>query len=308
MTAEPPRAPTVSAVISSWNKKDDLRENLDALRAQTRKPDEIVLVDNRSGDGTIEMVRSEYPEVRLVVMPNSGYGACETFNIGFSTSKGDLVLILDDDVVLPPEWVEKMVERILAEPETTAIVSCKVVEPGMPDWYKDHPEVNRERYMATFRGCSSIARRAPLEKAGWYEEKLFIYGNERDLTARLLNAGHRVKYCPSIQAFHKTPFGMKTGRRSLYFHVRNLWWFLFRYCALLDIVAFVFRQIFPARRRPPVPLVESVGAIGGWKNVASTKGGVLVLLRATAAAFASLPWCLRRRQVCRAPDFSLPDQ
>lgn len=307
MTAMPGAAPTVSAVISSWNKRDDLRENLDALRKQTRLPDEIVLVDNRSTDGSIEMVRAEYPEVRLVVMPDSSYGACETFNIGFATSRGDFIAILDDDVRLPPDWIERMLARMLEEDETIAILSCKVVEPGMPDSYRNHPEVNRERYMATFRGCSSLARRAPLEKAGFYEERLFIYGNERDLTARLMNRGYRVKYFPSIEAFHKTPFGMKAGKRSLFFHVRNLWWFLFRYCSVAQIASFVFRQAWPFKKKKAV-LVESVGAIGGWKNVVSTKGGVLVLFKATFAAFAALPWCLRRREVCRAPDFSLPDQ
>jgi hypothetical protein len=161
--------------------------------------------------------------------------------------------------------------------------------------------------MATFRGCSSLARREPLAKAGWYEERLFIYGNERDLTARLLNRGYRVKYFPEIEAFHKTPFGMKAGKRSLYFHVRNLWWFLFRYCSFPQIVAFAFRQAWPFKKKKAV-LVESVGAIGGWKNVFSTKGGVFVLAKATFAAFAGLPWCLRRREVCRATDFSLPDQ
>jgi glycosyltransferase involved in cell wall biosynthesis len=81
----PARAP--SAVVSTWNKKDDVRENLRSLPAQTRPFAEIVVVDNASRDGTAEMVAREFPEVRLIVMPHDRYGACETFNIGFASAR-----------------------------------------------------------------------------------------------------------------------------------------------------------------------------------------------------------------------------
>ncbi|MCA8955360.1 MAG: glycosyltransferase, partial [Planctomycetes bacterium] len=70
---------TVSLVISVWNRRQDLRENLAAIRRQTIAPDQIVVVDNDSSDGTPEMVIAEFPEVQLIRMPHSAYGACETF-------------------------------------------------------------------------------------------------------------------------------------------------------------------------------------------------------------------------------------
>jgi len=297
-----------SAVISSWNKKEDVREELDALREQRLPFDEIVLVDNASSDGTADMVRQDYPEVKLVVTPHSRYGACETFNLGFSTARYPLIAILDDDVVLPPDWLEKLVAKFKTEPETTAVLSTKVMEPGTPDWYDRHPEVNRERYMATFRGCGSIARREVLERAGWYDAKFFIYGNERDLTARILNLGYRVKQYPEVTTFHGTPFGMKMGKRSLYFHVRNLWWTLFKYAKWTDIARFWTRMVFKGlRKKSDDAAADSVGSIGAAKNVFATKGGVFVVMKATLHAFLGLGYCLKNREVCRAEDFSLPD-
>ena len=82
------KRPTVSLVISVWNRKDDLRENLRSCLQQTVPADEIVVVDNCSHDGTPEMVRAEFPQVKLVCMPHSAYGACETFNIGFASEIG----------------------------------------------------------------------------------------------------------------------------------------------------------------------------------------------------------------------------
>ncbi len=299
-----------SAVISSWNKIEDVRKNLDALRKQKLPFDEIVLVDNASDDGTAEMVRRDYPEVKLVVMPHSQYGACETFNLGFSTAQYPLVAILDDDVVLPPEWLETLVAKFKAEPETTAILSTKVVEPEMPDWFKDHPEVNREKFMGTFRGCGSLARHEVIEKAGYYDEKFFIYGNERDLTARVLNLGYRVKQVPEVVTFHGTPFGMKMGKRSLYFHVRNLWWFLFKYVPVSQIIGFWFGLVFGGlfkKKKSGDAKSEGVGAIGAAKNVFGTKGGVWIVFKATFHAFLGIGHCLKHRKVCKAEDFSLPD-
>ena len=159
--------PTVSLVISVWNRRDDLRENLAAIRAQTVAADQVIVVDNDSSDGTPEMVAAEFPEVQLIRMPHSDYGACETFNVGFSSATGDFVGILDDDVVLPATFVEHMVQKFAEEPATTAILSPKVVEPEMPDWYLSSEALHRERYLATFRGCGSMARAAALREARW---------------------------------------------------------------------------------------------------------------------------------------------
>src|SRR5690606_32147831 len=213
----------VTCVISTWNKCDDVRENLLALGRQTRPPAEIVVVDNASRDGTQEMIRREFPHVKLLVTAHDRVGACETFNMGFEAATQPLTAIMDDDVVAPPDWLEKLVTRLEREPETTAMVSSKVVEPGMPDEFLSSPTVNRERYMATFRGCGTLARTDVLRRAGLYDEVFFIYGNERDLATRVLNLGYRILQYPPAEIFHKTPFGLKPVKRSLYYHVRNFW-------------------------------------------------------------------------------------
>ncbi len=302
--------PTVSLVISVWNRVADLRDNLRAIDAQTVRADEVIVVDNASHDGTPEMVVAEFPHVHLIRMPHSRYGACETFNVGFASARGELVGILDDDVVLPPSFVEAMVAKFAQEPETTAILSPKVREPEMPDWYLDSPQVNQERYLPTFRGCGSMARADAIRKAGWYDIRFFIFGNERDLTTRLLNLGYRVKMVPSIEVFHKAPFGMRHGKRSLYYHVRNFWLYAFKYVPWSQVLAFPFRfaakGLGGKKRGAGGEVADAVGTIGLFANVRSVRFGWWVCVKATLAALGSLPYCLRRRQVCRHPDFELP--
>jgi LmbE family N-acetylglucosaminyl deacetylase/GT2 family glycosyltransferase len=303
--------PKATAVLSAWNKREELRANLNGLRAQTRPFDRVIVVDNCSSDGTADMVRSQFPEVDLIVMPHSRYGACETFNIGFAQSTTPLTAILDDDIVMPPQWLELATKRLLAEPPTTAIVSTKVVEPGMPDSYRQNPTVNRERYMSTFRGCASLARTSALREAGYYDERLFIYGNERDLTCRLMNLGYRVLQYPGVETFHRTPFGIKLGKRSLYYHSRNVWLTMLKYAPLSDLVRMpwlVLTQVVlrPGSAEQRGEVTDATGTIGIGRALRETPGGVWIVAKAAFSVLANLPYCLRRRAPVRSADFELP--
>ena len=240
-------------------------------------------------------------------MPNASYGACETFNIGFSTASSDYVAILDDDVVLPDDWVEKMLDKARSEPETTAFISSKVVEPGMPDWYLANERVNSERYMATFRGCATLARRDVLKAAGYYDARFFIYGNERDLSCRVLNLGYRILQYPAVAVRHGTPFGMKRGARSLYYHIRNLWMYLFKNVAWHQILGlFLVQAAQTIGLKKKSFTSDAVGTIGVFETIRETKRGWWVVVKATFSAFANFRYCMKHRKVCKAPDFSLP--
>lgn len=302
---------TVTAVISAWNKFKDVRANLLGIRAQVRPFDDVVVVDNCSNDGTALMIRADFPEVRLVVMPNSAYGACETFNVGFSTALTEYISILDDDVVLTPWWLDRSLAKMAQEPETTAVVSTKVVEPGMPDSYRDSEAVNAERYMSTFRGCASLARKKAIDEAGGYDERLFIYGNERDLTCRLLNLGYRVLQYPGAETFHRTPFGVQMGKRSLFFHARNAFLGMIKYAPLKDLVRLPFLAVTKVLFRGGASesageVTDAVGTIGIGKSVRETKGSWWILTKAAASVVYNIPYCLRRREPVKAPDFELP--
>lgn len=300
-----------TAVISTWNKASDVCANLDALRAQLRPFTDIVVVDNGSSDATARTIRERYPEVRLVVMPHSAYGACETFNIGFASVVTDLTAILDDDVVLPADWLEKTAARLEREPATTAIVSSEVEEPGMPAGYLEQEHLRRERYMSTFRGCASLARSEAIRRAGYYDERLFIYGNERDLTCRLLNLGFRVLQFPSARAFHKTPFGIKMGKRSLYYHARNAWLTQLKYAPMSELLRLpwlvVTKVLLRGERRERTGEVsDATGTIGIGKSVRQTPGALWVLVKASVSVLANVPYCWKHRAPCRAADFELP--
>ena len=307
----------ITAVISAWNRKQAVAANVAALKAGSRVPDQIVVVDNASTDGTAEMLRREHPDVDLAVMAHDRCGACETFNIGFKLARGDAVAIMDDDVEATEDWLARLEEHLLSEPETTAMISSRIVEPGMPEAYT-RAEIERGPYYAsTFRGCGTLARRSVLERAGFYDERFFIYGNERDLAARVLALGYRIKQVPDAVIHHATPFGMKAGQRSLYYHVRNFWLYAFKNCLWRDVLRIALGMARKARGGGTAVRsdatgsldeseLEATGTMGLAQSLEETPGAKGIVVKATLNALLNLPYCLARRDPVRAPDFRLP--
>ena len=308
----------ISAVISTWNKKDAVLANVAALRAGSRPPDEIVVVDNASGDGTAAALRAAWPDVVVVEMPHDRKGACETFNIGFRAATGDAIAIMDDDVVATRDWLAGLERILVAEPASTVLVSSRIIEPGMPERYQAAEVARGPYYASTFRGCGSLVRAEALHAAGGYDERFFIYGNERDLAARLLARGGRILQHPGPVIHHATPFGMKAGKRSLYFHVRNFWLYAFKNCSWPDVgraaLAMARKGLGGGGRRVHAEAtggeaeaeLEATGTMGLGQALKETPGAWWIVTKASLNALANLPYCLRHRQVVRAPDFRLP--
>jgi GT2 family glycosyltransferase len=164
--------------------------------------------------------------------------------------------------------------------------------------------------MSTFRGCASLARSEAIRAAGYYDERLFIYGNERDLTCRLLNLGYRVLQYPGVEVFHRTPFGIKPGKRSLYYHARNAWLSMLKYAPLKDLLRMpfvVFKVIFrSAAHEAQGEVTDATGTIGIGRAVRETPGAPWIIAKAGFSVLLNVPYCLRNRQPVSAPDFELP--
>jgi len=229
----------ISAVIPSWNRKVELEECLNSVLRQTLKVSEIIVVDNNSSDGSIKMIRQKFPQVKLIVLPDFDYGACEALNIGFSTAQHEYIAILDDDVVLPDYWIEKILSKFITEPDSTAMISTKVIEPGMPKSYLESESTNTEKYIGTFVGCGSVIKKMVLDKVGYYDKKFFIHVNERDLAARILNLNYKIKHYPVVETYHKKPFGIHFSKRSLFYHIRNYIWCIIKNYPLDEILKMV---------------------------------------------------------------------
>jgi len=131
------------------------------------------------------------------------------------------------------------------------------------------------------------------------------------LTCRLLNLGYRVLQYPGAEVFHKTPFGIKPGPRSLYFHARNAWLTMLKYAPLEDLLRLpllVLGQVVlrGSKTEAEGRVTDAVGTIGIGASLRATPGALGIVCKAAASVLWNLPYCLKHREPVRAEDFELP--
>lgn len=217
-----PRTDCASAVIPNWNGRDLLERYLPPLvRAMQGHPDnEIIVVDNGSTDGSAEFVRSQFPEVRLLALPeNLGFGAGS--NAGFRAAKNDIVVLLNSDMRVAEDFLAPLLEGF-AHPDVFA-VSCQIFfsDPGKrreetgltQGWWshgmlrvrhRDDARVDR-LFPCFYGGGGSCAfdRRKFLELGGFDELLRPFYLEDTDLGYRAWKRGWRVMYQPASHVWHE---------------------------------------------------------------------------------------------------------
>jgi GT2 family glycosyltransferase len=228
-----PRAYDVSVVIVSFNTRDVLRECLDTvaresagLRVQT------IVVDNGSRDGSIEMLRADFPDVELIVSPeNLGFGRAN--NLAFEKTRGRYIVMLNSDAFLTPHALRLSVEHMDANPRAglggarlvgrdgswqpsarrfPTLTTDLFVYSGLADRYAQSRILGG--YNRTWAdpleaaqvdwvpGAYSILRPEALAAAGPFDPRFFLYYEEVDLCRRIRAAGYTVWYWPDIVVVH----------------------------------------------------------------------------------------------------------
>jgi glycosyltransferase involved in cell wall biosynthesis len=110
------RRPTISAAIRAYNAEEHIGETLTAILSQTLPPDEVVVIDDGSTDGTPAELERFRDEVRIVRQANGGYAGA--FNRSFEEARGDYVANCDADDVWEPDKLERQLDALLVHPET----------------------------------------------------------------------------------------------------------------------------------------------------------------------------------------------
>lgn len=215
MNASPPRA---SVVIPTWNGREMLRAALGSLRAQTFRDFETVVVDNGSGDGTVEMLRAEFPEVVVVGFPeNRGFAVA--VNAGMRAARGTCVALLNNDAEADPGWLAALVAALDARPEVGAVASKMVTfrDPAIVDsaggamglfaydigrGESDGPPFAQGREILCACGGACAFRREVLDTVGDLDEAFFAWFEDVELGIRAQLAGFRCWFEPAARVRH----------------------------------------------------------------------------------------------------------
>lgn len=155
---------------------------------------EFIVVDNASSDGTADMLRRDFPQIRVIENANVGAAG---WTRGFEAGRGDYFLVLDDDCYLRGDALIRAVDA--AEARDADLVSFRVTSSQDPDFeFASHYPVG----LLSFWGCAALVSRRAVERLGGYDPNIFIWGNELDFTIRLLDARLRHLFLAEVVAIH----------------------------------------------------------------------------------------------------------
>ncbi|MBI5638037.1 MAG: glycosyltransferase family 2 protein [Nitrospinae bacterium] len=263
---------TVSVVILTWNRRDDLRFTLERLKLENHAPLEVIVVDNNSTDGTAAMMAAGFPQFRY--LPQSENLGIAGYNIGFKAAAGEYIVVLDSDSYPARDAITRMAAIFERHPEAGIVAFDVHAATGVEEEPVSGAAV-AEVY--GYHGAGAGIRRAVFEKAGYWWEPFFLYFNEMDHALRALREGFAILHSPAVRAYHKSsPVGRPSGRGAFYY-TRNAFWIVWRHYPLWAMCMATAYLIY--------------NAIGEtfWQ-------GTTVYLRAMAAAFGGAGAALRERR------------
>jgi GT2 family glycosyltransferase len=235
--------PKVAVIILAYNGCELTCACLDSLRASTYSQREIWVVDNASTDGTAEAVRSAYPEVRWVALPdNRGYVGGNNAGIQAASAAGaDLFFLVNNDTLLDPACLAELVQAQQRHPRAGLLGPMVYTwdQPplissagGQVDWrHADavniglgEPDQGQfpERVVDFINGCGLMVTRQVVDQVGLLDERFFLYWEETDWAARVRQAGLECWFVPAAKMRHKAPIRVPAfNPTTLYYVTRN---------------------------------------------------------------------------------------
>ena len=285
-------------IVCTYNNLDRIEATLAAIEAQTLPSTTCTVVDNRSTDGTPDLVRQRFPQVRVITKTvNSGPAGSR--NIGAAAGRAPYIVFVDSDVVLPPDWAERQIAFLRARPN--AGIACgKLLFSARRDTIQSaYGAINRiavgwdggtgvpadglaqERRCIWTTTAALIVRREVMERIGGFDEVMFAYHEDLDFGWRASIAGYDVVYNPDARALHDL-HGTMNGRTmgsGITFHL----------CKNRLRAALVNYETASAIRYVPVYLALTM--------LDMLRGEAYVKAKALAWNVKHLPGTLRRRRV-----------
>ncbi len=185
--------PLVSFILPSFNREPILKTVLSELLSQRFSfACEILVIDNNSSDGSVNMVQSLFPTVRLISLQEN-LGAISR-NIALHEARGTYVVMLDDDSYPLGRSIETAV-HIFEEADDG--VGCIAFNIRRPDGSYETAGIYRN-----FTGCGVMFRRSIFEVVGYYPAEYLFYVEEYDLSARIWQHGYRVLNFRELEVVH----------------------------------------------------------------------------------------------------------
>jgi GT2 family glycosyltransferase len=279
--------PRIGIVLVNWNSYEDTAVCLRSLAAMTYPNAEIIVVDNGSKDDSLAKLRSEFPSITYIPSKeNTGFTGGNNLGIDHALEAGcDHVLLLNNDTIVLPGFLEPLVERLESNPKIAAASGKIYYAPqtrGGEDkiiWYagcyrkwhmgyhhygveeKDTGKFETAKEIPYASGCLMLLRGSVIRKIGVLSSEYFIYWEEADWCHRARDAGYICMYEPKSVIYHnftsaalgyETAFHMYMQYRNCFIYAKKFYhgFDSFRFWTLYPVYMF-YRWVFDLRAKNP---------------------------------------------------------
>jgi GT2 family glycosyltransferase len=219
----------LSIIFLNYNKLAETRQTVEQLTrlCESKSEIEIIAVDNGSGDGTAEYLKSKEEIKSILLEENIGIAG---YNKGFQQASGQYFLVLDDDS--SPQSMESVANmmKILDDRDDIGIIACHIESPdgtAQSSWHLPKKECFGPSPF--FIGCGFIIRSELFRSINWYPENFFLYQNEIDIAFKVRMKGFKIYYSPDCVVIHRGIPSQRPGWRRVYYPTRNTIWLIQHY-------------------------------------------------------------------------------
>jgi GT2 family glycosyltransferase len=213
--------PEISVIIANWNGKHFLEDCLSALRRQTFRDFETIVVDNGSTDESVEYIRECFPEIRVLALKeNKGFTGGNI--VGYEVARGTLIVLLNNDTEADSEWLQEIYKgslwfrnagsfacKMMYFDERHRIENCgfEMAITGTPTELGrdeiDGPEWSKPRRVFGACGGAVAYRRRMLNDIGFLDPDFFMIYEDVDLSFRAQLSGYDCVYLPQAIVYHR---------------------------------------------------------------------------------------------------------
>ena len=250
----------VTVGIVNYNGMETVGNTLDSVRGLAYEPiKKIIVADDNSTDGSPEFIRENYPEAAIVRLERNT-GSASVRNRILEEAGTDLVFIIDNDITLTPDCLDKLVSVKRKAPGAGVIHPHILDEdnPSEPQPYNGgwihylcafipgrHPDMNAE-YEAfdTVSGAGMLIDKTISDRIGGFDSDYFFNWEDGDFTFRSAISGYPCLNVPQAPVYHKSK---PRGKSRVFYQVRNRWYFIFKMYSFKTILvclpAFIVYEI-----------------------------------------------------------------
>ncbi|MFR9650049.1 MAG: glycosyltransferase family 2 protein [Rikenellaceae bacterium] len=304
----------VAVIILNWNGEHHLLEFLPSVVASTPREVDIIVADNGSTDGSVQMLASNFPEVEIISLDRN-YGFAQGYNLALNSLDYKYFVLLNSDVKVTHDWLPPLIQT-LEEYSDYAAVAPKVLSYQQPTHFEhagaaggfidylgyplcrgrvmgrvesDDGQYNDPRDIFWASGAVFACRAELFKSMGGFDPHFFAHMEEIDLCWRMQLAGYTIRYQPQSVVYHLGGGTLKVdSARKRYLNHRNNLWMLLRCAPLPQLLVAVIL-------RPPLDTIAAFSYL-----LQGSVASFVAPLRAYISTLCSLPRLLRERHQIRS--------